>query len=96
MQRDTFGSVLIGNEDKLEQQVISKIANPKVIESSGTCMHPILKYTGNKTTIVEETLFELTDKELISTDEIEVAPYKHAEVTFNSGKTGFIYFKNES
>ncbi|MFT4646482.1 MAG: hypothetical protein ACI8ZX_002912 [Planctomycetota bacterium] len=59
-------------------------------------MHPILKYTGNKTTIVEGTLFELTDKELISADEDEVGPYKHAVVTFKSGKTGFIYFKNES
>ena len=96
VQRDIFGSVLIGNKGKLEQHVISKIkiTNTKIIESSDTCMHPILKYTANKTAIVIGPLFDLTDKELISIYEDEITPYKYAEVTFKFGKTGFIYFKN--
>ena len=66
VQRDTFGRILIGNKDRLSEYIISKIkiTDPKVIESSGTDIHPILEYTGNKTDFVEGTLFELTDEEL--------------------------------
>ncbi|MDG1902153.1 MAG: gamma-glutamylcyclotransferase [Bacteroidales bacterium] len=97
VQRDTFGKLLIGTKDKLEKYVLLeiKITNPKVIESSGTNIHPILQYTGNETDIVEGTLFELTHEELISADEYEVEDYIRTEVTFESGKTGFVYLKND-
>lgn len=97
MQRDTFGRILVGNKDVLDKYIISriKITDPKVIESSGADVHPILEYTGNETDFVEGTLFELTDKELISADEYEVDEYKRTEVTFKFGKTGFVYLKNE-
>ena len=97
VQRDTFGRVLTGNKDRLEKYVISKIkiTDPKVIESSGTDIHPILECTGNETDFVEGTLFEVTDEDLISADEYEVDDYKRAEVTFKSGKTGFVYLKKE-
>ena len=97
VQRDTFGRILIGSKDKLVGYIVSKIkiTDPKVIESSGTDIHPILKYTGNKTDFVEGTLFELTDEELINADKYEVDDYKRAELIFESGKTGFVYLKNE-
>ncbi len=97
VQRDTFGRILIGSKDKLVGYNVSKIkiTDPKVIESSGTDIHPILKYTGNKTDFVEGTLFELTDEELINADKYEVDDYKRAELIFESGKTGFVYLKNE-
>jgi gamma-glutamylcyclotransferase (GGCT)/AIG2-like uncharacterized protein YtfP len=97
VQRDTFGRILVGNKDVLDKYIISrmKITDPKVIESSGADVHPILEYTGNEIDFVEGTLFELTDKELISADEYEVDEYKRTEVTFKFGKTGFVYLKNE-
>ena len=97
VQRDTFGRVLTGNKDILEKYVISKIkiTDQKVIESSGTDIHPILEYTGNETDFVEGILFEVTQEELISADEYEVDDYKRTKVTFKSGKTGFVYLKNE-
>ena len=97
VQRDTFGRILVGNKDVLDKYIISrmKITDPKFIESSGADVHPILEYTGNETDFVEGTLFELTDKELISADEYEVDEYKRTEVTFKFGKTGFVYLKNE-
>jgi hypothetical protein len=97
VQQGTFGRILIGNKDKLKKYTISeiKITDPKVIESSGTDIHPILKYTGNNSDFVEGTLFDVTDKELISADEYEVDDYKRAELIFESGKKGFVYLKNE-
>ena len=96
VQRDTFKKLLFGSKDELVKYTVSKIkiTDPKVIKSSGTDMHPILKYTANKTAVVIGPLFDLTDKELISIYEDEITPYKYAEVTFKFGKTGFIYFKN--
>ena len=97
VQRDTFGKLLIGTKDKLDKYVLSeiKITDPRVIESSGTDVHPILEYTGNETDSVEGTLFELTHEELICADKYEVEDYVRTEVTFKSGKTGFVYLKNE-
>jgi len=97
VQRDTFGRLLTGKKDKLEKHVISKIkiTDQKVIESSGTDIHPIIEYTGNETDFVEETLYEVTDEELISADEYEVDDYERIQVTFTSGKTGFVYLKKE-
>ena len=97
VQTDTFKRLLIGHKDALVKYTVSKIkiTDPKVIESSGTNMHPILKYTGNDSDIVEGTLFELTDKELLKADGYEVDDYKRDTVVFRSGKTGFVYLKNE-
>jgi hypothetical protein len=97
VQRDTFGRILTGSKDVLEKYIVKKIkiTDPKVIESSGTDIHPILEYTGNKTDLVEGVLFELTDEELKNADEYEVDDYKRAEVIFKSGETGFVYLKNE-
>tara|TARA_B110000977_G_scaffold99707_1_gene130910 strand:- start:206 stop:547 length:342 start_codon:yes stop_codon:yes gene_type:complete len=97
VQLDVFGRTLLGNKDKLEKYVISKIkiTDPKVIESSGTDIHPILIFTGNETDIVEGILLEVTNEELLSVDDYEVNDYKRTEVTFKSGKIGFVYLKNE-
>jgi hypothetical protein len=97
VQQDTFGRILNGNKDELVKYIVSKIkiTDQKVIESSGTDIHPILKYTGNESDFVEGILFDLTDEELINADEYEVDDYKRAEVVFKSGKTGFVYLKNE-
>ena len=97
VQRDTFRRLLTGSKDELVKYTVSKIkiTDPKVIKSSGTDMHPILRYTGNESDIVTGTLFELSDEELIKADEYEVDDYKRDTVIFKSGKTGFVYLKNE-
>ena len=97
VQKETFGRLLIGSKDKLAGYCISKmkITDPKVIESSGTDSHPILKYTGNKTDFVEGTLYEISTEELIKADDYEVDDYKRAELIFESKQTGFVYVKNE-
>ena len=97
VQRDTFKKLLFGSKDELVKYTVSKIkiTDPKVIKSSGTDMHPILKYTGNESDVVEGTLFELSEEELMKADKYEVDDYKRSSVIFKSGKTGFVYLKNE-
>ena len=36
-------------------------------------------------------LFEVTEDEILQADEYEVDDYKRVEVTFKSGKKGYIY-----
>jgi hypothetical protein len=97
VQLDTFGRLLKGNKDRLLGFTVSKlkITDPKVIKSSGTDIHPILEYTGNKKDFVEGVLFELTDEELLNADKYEVDDYKRSELIFESGETGFVYLKND-
>jgi hypothetical protein len=93
VQLDTFGRILIGNKDLLIKYKLSeiKITDPDVIKSSGTDMHPILEFTGKENDIVEGTLFELTDKELLDADSYEVDDYKRSELVFASGESAFVY-----
>lgn len=97
VQLDTFGRLLKGNKDRLLGYTVTeiKITDPKVIKSSGTDIHPILEYTGNKEDFVESVLFDLTEEELLNADKYEVDDYKRAELIFESEKTGFVYLKND-
>ncbi|PKG43832.1 gamma-glutamylcyclotransferase family protein [Psychroflexus sp. MES1-P1E] len=97
VQLDNFGRILIGSNDILVGYEISEIEinDPRVIKSSGTNVHPIMKYTGDKKDLVEGVLFELTDEELINTDKYEVDDYKRVELTFDSGNTGYAYVEGQ-
>lgn len=96
VQQDTFGRLLKGEKDILEQYRLSEIeiTDKKVIASSGTNRHPILKYTGNSSDFVSGTLYELTDEELRNADAYEVDDYKREALVFKSGTTGFVYVAN--
>lgn len=72
-----------------------KITDQKVILSSGTDIHPTLKYTGNDLDAAEGMIFDLTNEELLKADKYEVDDYKREKVVFKSGKTDFVYLKNE-
>ena len=97
VQKDTFSRILIGSKEILMKYVIEhiKITDQKVILSSGTDIHPILKYTGDELDVVEGMIFDLTNEELLKADKYEVDDYKREKVVFKSGKTGFVYLKNE-
>jgi len=95
VQLDTFGRILTGKKDSLKKYVLSqiKITDLKVIESSGTDMHPMLEYTGLEDDFVEGTIFELTEEELVQADSYEVDDYRRDELTFVSGDKAFVYLK---
>ncbi|WKE66986.1 gamma-glutamylcyclotransferase [Gallaecimonas kandeliae] len=93
VQEKTFGRKLSGEKDTLMGYVLSdiKIKDPEVIKTSGTDTHPILKFTGNGTDIVEGTVFELTPSELAQADEYEVEEYVRILGEFESGKNAWVY-----
>jgi gamma-glutamylcyclotransferase (GGCT)/AIG2-like uncharacterized protein YtfP len=93
VQIETFGRELTGVKDILIGYVLSevKIKDVAVIKTSGTAIHPILKYTGKNTDVVEGTIFELTASELKQADEYEVEEYLRVAGDFRSEQKAWAY-----
>lgn len=93
VQTETFGRELTGKKDKLIGYILSdiKIKDEAVIKTSGTDIHPILKYTGGNSDIVEGTVFEVTSAELSQADEYEVEEYLRVKGKFQSGHKAWVY-----
>ncbi|MEE9580231.1 MAG: gamma-glutamylcyclotransferase family protein [Nitrosomonadaceae bacterium] len=93
VQLSTFGRLLNGTQDALIGYVVSKvkITDQKVIDASGTDIHPILKFTGNESDVVNGTVFEITKSEMAQADEYEVDDYIRVATTLNSGNNAWIY-----
>ena len=68
-----------------------KIKDETVIKTSGTDIHPILKFTGKDSDVVEGTVFEITPSELAQADEYEVEEYMRIAGKFNSGNEAWAY-----
>jgi gamma-glutamylcyclotransferase (GGCT)/AIG2-like uncharacterized protein YtfP len=93
VQLETFGRKLVGKNDSLIGYVLSevKITDKAVIETSGTDIHPILKFTGNPSDLVEGTVFEVTLEELNQADKYEVDEYVRIKGSFASGEKAWAY-----
>jgi hypothetical protein len=93
VQLDTFGRPLQGQADYLTGFVLAqvRIIDPAVISSSGSDMHPILRYTGREQDQVSGTVFELTETELRAADAYEVADYQRIAVRLVSGVQSWVY-----
>jgi gamma-glutamylcyclotransferase (GGCT)/AIG2-like uncharacterized protein YtfP len=93
VQKETFGRKLTGVKETLIGYVLSevKINDAAVIMASGMEIHPILKYTGDSSDIVEGTVFEVTALELKQADEYEVEEYIRVKSDFNSGNVAWVY-----
>ncbi|NRA61851.1 MAG: gamma-glutamylcyclotransferase [Psychrobium sp.] len=93
VQRETFGRELKGAKDILIGYVLSdvKIKDQMVIKISGTDVHPILKYTGKNSDVVEGIVFEITPSELSQADDYEVEEYVRVEGEFKSGQKAWAY-----
>ncbi|ESP93123.1 MULTISPECIES: gamma-glutamylcyclotransferase family protein [Pseudoalteromonas] len=93
VQIETFGRILTGQKDKLIGYVLSevKINDAEVIKTSGKDIHPILKYTGNDSDIVDGTVFDITPSELAQADEYEVDEYVRVAGQFQSGQQAWAY-----
>ena len=93
VQLDTFGRLLEGQKDTLTGYILSEveITDPQVIQSSGTNIHPILKFTGNQADCVEGSVFYITASELAQADEYEVDDYARVSAILKSGIEAWIY-----
>jgi len=93
VQKVTFGRLLNGQKDVLIGYILSKIKiqDKDVIKTSGTDIHPILKYTGKSTDTVEGTVFEITTSELNQADKYEVNEYIRVQENFKSNQKAWGY-----
>jgi len=93
VQLSTFGRRLEGTPDNLIGFIIAevKIEDQEVIRKSGKEFHPIAKMTDSTYNRVPGTVFEITDDELIHSDQYEVDAYKRVKTTLESGKIAWVY-----
>ena len=93
VQLDTFGRLLEGKRDVLQEYCISKIKikDKSVIKLSGEEIHPILIFTGNIKDEVEGTVFRINFSELLMADRYEVDDYSRVEAILQSGTKAWIY-----
>jgi gamma-glutamylcyclotransferase (GGCT)/AIG2-like uncharacterized protein YtfP len=93
VQQSTFGRELDGRPDAIvgfDLEYVT-ITDPRVIATSGSDRHPILKPTGRPGAAVEGTVFAISTTELAAADEYEVDDYRRVEVPLRSGAAAWVY-----
>ncbi|MET4141227.1 gamma-glutamylcyclotransferase family protein [Pedobacter sp. UYP1] len=93
VQVKNYGRLLEGKWDKLYGYALSmiEITDAEVVSLSGASHHPMVKYTGRITDVVDGMVFEISADELKRTDEYEVDDYKRVQVSLESGKKAWVY-----
>jgi gamma-glutamylcyclotransferase (GGCT)/AIG2-like uncharacterized protein YtfP len=93
VQIENYGRLLEGKKDTLFGYKLDKlkITDTEVLKKSGKEFHPIAVKTGSPNDVVEGTIFEITESELIATDKYEVNDYQRVLETFVSGEKAWIY-----
>lgn len=95
VQMATFGRNLEGKADTLAGYALAPLAisDEYVVQTSGLAVHTAAHYTGNPADVLSGTTYALTDAELRSADEYEVADMVRAEVTLGCGARSFVYVR---
>tara|TARA_B100001123_G_C15321528_1_gene1028097 strand:+ start:1219 stop:1551 length:333 start_codon:yes stop_codon:yes gene_type:complete len=93
VQLDTFGRLLEGKRDVLQEYCISevRIKDKSVIKLSGKEIHPVLIFTGDIKDEVEGTVFRINSSELLMADKYEVDDYSRIEAILKSETRAWIY-----
>jgi gamma-glutamylcyclotransferase (GGCT)/AIG2-like uncharacterized protein YtfP len=94
VQLSTLGRRLNGERDELLrfEQSLVKIEDPQVLATTGKTHHANVKFNGNEDSRVPGMVFEITDAELASVDEYEVAfLYKRVAAMLASGRQAWVY-----
>jgi len=72
-----------------------KIKVESVVNLSGEEEHVIISYSGNDSDLVEGAVLSITPDELDRADEYETDDYKRVKVTLRSGRSSWVYVKND-
>jgi hypothetical protein len=93
VQLALFGKKLNGHADELTgfERAVVTIDDPRVIETSGSSHHPIIRYRGRASDRVAGTVFQITDEDLARADRYESAAYTRVAVTLASGLFAWVY-----
>lgn len=97
VQLELFGRIIPTQPDVLigYKKEMIKIKVESVVNLSGEEEHVIISYTGLDSDVIEGVVLSITKDELIKADEYETNDYKRAEVLLQSGKTAWVYVKND-
>lgn len=93
VQIETYGRKLTGSQDSLSNFKLEqiKITDQSVLAKSNQQYHPIAVPSDHPDDQIIGVIFELTEQELLETDNYEVSDYKRVLKTFNSGKEAWVY-----
>ncbi len=93
VQLRAFGRKLNGTKDNLIGYQLSTIEvhDTDAVATSGTAVHPILIYTGNRINKVAGMVFDVTPEELKRADAYEVTDYERISVHLQSGVRAWVY-----
>ncbi len=93
VQQQSYGRLLIGSKDTLQGYKLEKleITDLEVLITSSQQFHPIAIKTDQPYDCIHGVIFEITEQELLNTDQYEVADYTRVLETFISGKKAWIY-----
>ena len=93
VQRAVFGRHLDGRPDAIVGYDLDfvTITDPRVIESSGSDRHPILKPTDRTGAAVEGAVYSVSEGDLAAADDYEVDDYQRIAVPLRSGDQAWVY-----
>jgi hypothetical protein len=94
VQLSTFGRRLNGQRDELLgcEPTLVRIEDPQVVATLGKTHHANVLFNGNEDSRVLGMVFEITDLELASVDEYEIAfSYKRVAAMLVSGRQAWVY-----
>jgi hypothetical protein len=97
VQLHLFGRTLQMQPDALvgyKKQKI-KIKVETVIKLSGEEEHVVISYSGNDSDVVDGVVLSVTPEELEKADDCETEDYKRVNATLQSGKSTWVYVKND-
>lgn len=93
VQEATFGRRMPMRTAALPGYVLDTVAisDPRVVDLSGSAVHPFARATGDPADVVDGVVLELTDDELAAADEYEVDDYTRIAVRLSTGETAWLY-----
>lgn len=96
VQLDTFGRRLEGDVDFLPGFTVdyAEIEDHRIIDLSGTSVHPIVRSTGNPLDKVHGVAVWVSEDELEAADEYEVSLYRRISARLASGRVAWVYVEN--
>ena len=96
VQMDLFGRILHGSADILRgyKTTTIEIRDESFLSKSEEKYQLTLIATANKNDIIQGTVLDITEEELLLTDTYEPDNYKRSKVVLDSGKEAWIYLVN--
>jgi hypothetical protein len=93
VQMSTFGRHLRGERDELVgfELGVFTVADPAFVATSGKADHAIVRFDGHPDSRVAGTAFEVTEAELMQSDQYEPAGYARTLATLASGRQAWVY-----